>query len=184
MSHEVFESLVIVSRKYILGYVSLGESESGSQNGFCVSLPEFPNGFWIRWIHSEEGFKGSNPDSTKSTWSGSWIQFWILPKKHTLRLICLYSSYSHELGKRKQQLTIERNWKTNLFCINAHTHEQPWIGEFATHNPTGMCCSQAFSFLHTWRPGLKYFSQTVFRILRDSSKMVLHLFQRCTFNAP
>ena len=29
MSHEVFESLVIVSRKYILGYVSLGESESG-----------------------------------------------------------------------------------------------------------------------------------------------------------
>ena len=121
--------------------------------------------------------------ATKSVWSGSWIQFWILPKKHTLRLVCLYSSYSHELGKRKQQLTIERNWKTNLFCINAHTRATLDRRIRYPQSHWDECCSQAFSFLHTWRPGLKYFSQTAIIILRDLSKMVLHVFQRCTFNA-
>ena len=78
---------------------------------------------------------------------------------------------------------IERNWKTNLFCINAHTRATLDRRIRYPQSHWDECCSQAFSFLHTWRPGLKYFSQTAIIILRDLSKMVLHVFQRCTFNA-
>ena len=45
-----------------------------SQNRFCVSLPKFKNGFWIHWVHPEEEFKESNPNSDSwDLWSGTFL---------------------------------------------------------------------------------------------------------------